>query len=190
MTKSLAGQTQKTIGVSGGLRTGTVVSVNAVGAVMVSINGASNGPMACLASYQPRVGDDVSVLRQDSSWLVLGPATSSQGNASTSVWTPASLINNFTNRGAGFPIVSYRINSDGEIRVVGQALSGVTVTSGTVMFNLPVGFRPVTEIVGPGNANVSSLLLFSAGVDGGFRIFGTWTNTQIIEVNFSGPLNL
>jgi hypothetical protein len=56
------------------MRTAVVSSVLAAGGVMVSMNGAVVGPYAVVGSYAPAVGDTVSVIRQDATWLVLGPS--------------------------------------------------------------------------------------------------------------------
>lgn len=55
-----------------GLRLGTISSVLASGCVMVAMNGGVVGPYATLTSYTGAVGDTVAVMRQDSTWLVLG----------------------------------------------------------------------------------------------------------------------
>lgn len=55
-----------------GLRLGVVSSVLASGCVMVNMNGGVVGPYATLTSYTATVNDTVAVMRQDSTWLVLG----------------------------------------------------------------------------------------------------------------------
>lgn len=54
-----------------GLRLGTVASSSSAG-VMVSVSGGLVGPAATVSSYIPAVGDTVAIVRQDSSWLILG----------------------------------------------------------------------------------------------------------------------
>jgi hypothetical protein len=54
------------------LRTAVVASVLASGCVMVTMNGATVGPIATLTSYTGVVSDVVAVMRADSTWLVLG----------------------------------------------------------------------------------------------------------------------
>jgi Mn-containing catalase len=72
VTTRLAHQTQKTAGISNGMRTATVAAV--VGSVVtISVAGGSfSSGVGFLASYAPTVGDVVAVFRQDSSWLILG----------------------------------------------------------------------------------------------------------------------
>lgn len=56
-----------------GLRLATVTSVLGSGCVMVNMNGGVVGPYATLTSYTgAAAGDTVAVMRQDSTWLVLG----------------------------------------------------------------------------------------------------------------------
>lgn len=64
-------------GQTSGVRTAVVSAVDPLGrGVQVTINGTvvpnSTSYLNCLSSYYPRVGDTVSILRQDASWLVLG----------------------------------------------------------------------------------------------------------------------
>lgn len=55
-----------------GLRTATVASVLGTGCVMVRMNGALVGPYCTMTHYTATVGDLVALMRQDSTWLVLG----------------------------------------------------------------------------------------------------------------------
>lgn len=86
-----------------GLRLGTVVSSSSAG-VMVSVSGGTVGPAATVSSYSPAVGDTVAIIRQDSSWLVLGGSApvpnglaSIQGTGSgQTIGAGNTLINNTT----------------------------------------------------------------------------------------------
>jgi hypothetical protein len=73
----LASQTQKSIGISNGMRTASIAAVSG-GVVTLAISGGlvSSG-VGVLKSYTPVVGDTVAVFRQDSSWLVLGSIAAS-----------------------------------------------------------------------------------------------------------------
>lgn len=72
MTTKLAHQTQKTAGISNGMRTATVTAVSGT-AVTISVSGGEfTAGVGVLGSYSPSVGDVVTVFRQDSSWSVLG----------------------------------------------------------------------------------------------------------------------
>lgn len=70
MTTKLAHQTQKTAGISNGMRTATVTAISPL---TISVSGGEfSSGVGTLGSYLPKVGDVVAVFRQDSSWLVLG----------------------------------------------------------------------------------------------------------------------
>jgi hypothetical protein len=73
MAKDFAEATDARAGTGlSGLRSGVVSSVLASGCVMVAMNGGVVGPYATLTSYTGAVGDTVAMMRQDSTWLVLG----------------------------------------------------------------------------------------------------------------------
>jgi hypothetical protein len=97
------------------MRVGTITSV---APVIVDVQGTSM-PGHCLSSYTPLVGDIVSVLRQDQTWLVLG-RTSSADSTST---------------GPNFQA--------GEIVL---SPSAATSASGTVTFARPFTSAPVVTV--------------------------------------------
>lgn len=76
------------------------------------------------------------------------------------LWRPMTLQNGWANRGAGFPPAQYRMLSNGNVQYV-LNVTGGTTTSGTVIANLPVGFRPPYEIPLSGLAH--GLAIGSAG---------------------------
>jgi hypothetical protein len=100
------------------------------------------------------------------------------------VWNTLTLANNFTNRGGLFPALAYRrVPSPAySVQIVGQIVSGVTVASGTQIATLPVGYRPISEWTIPINGNSQALILV-IGTDGSIKIFGTWVNGSIIQIN-------
>jgi hypothetical protein len=61
-------------------------------------------------------------------------------------WVPATLVNGWTNFGAPYETVSYMIDTLGFIHLKGVASAG-TKTGGTIIFTLPVGFRPNAKIM-------------------------------------------
>lgn len=75
MTTRLAHQTQKTAGISNGMRTATITAVVSGNPTLSIAGGLISSGVGVLASYTPVVGDVVAVFRQDSSWLVLGKVT-------------------------------------------------------------------------------------------------------------------
>ena len=67
---TLATATAAAIGPSGGLRIGVISATG--GRIVVDIAGAAVTTAGRLASYQPAKGDTVAILRQESTWLILG----------------------------------------------------------------------------------------------------------------------
>ncbi|MGG2024207.1 hypothetical protein AB1282_00215 [Gottfriedia sp. S16(2024)] len=62
----------------------------------------------------------------------------------TTAWTNLTLQNSWVNSGGTYPNASYRLNALGEVELRGSIKSG-TVTSGTTIATLPVGFRPTHD---------------------------------------------
>lgn len=159
MVSRLPKQVQTTAGIPNGLRAATVASVVA-GGVMIKINGATLGPYAWISPYTPLVGDVVSVFRQDSSWVVLGPLVTRQpgygqigpvgGNGATSAsTTPVAVTSaaSITFARAGAPLLIQQ-----------QAGAFVSVAN--------------------------------TGVDFGVRIFGTgYDVTTWVAAQFFNPIN-
>jgi hypothetical protein len=59
----------------------------------------------------------------------------------TGTWSTPTLQNSWVNYGGNYPTLQYTKAADGVVTVRGLVKSGVT-TSGTVIANLPVGYRP------------------------------------------------
>lgn len=142
MGRDLAQATDARAGqVLNAMRTAVVSSVLAAGGVMVSMNGSVVGPYAVVGSYAPAVGDTVSVIRQDASWLVLGPSgmPTVAGGQQT-----LPLLAGWTSTG---------LNSVGLISLGGRPgalwvanLACGTKVDGTVMGTIPTGLRPRTSL--------------------------------------------
>lgn len=190
MTKrTLASQTQQSIGVSASLRTGVVRAVTTSGAVTLAVNGATVGPVPTLGSYVPKVGDSVSFIVQDQQWLVLGPATSAQAaTAPLTSWQSATLLNGFTNRGAGWVKAGWRLTAEQELRVVGEIVSGATTTSGTQLWQLPSTVWPVAGLSFPVVVQTGVTALCEVETDGRVRLFGSWAVSNIVAIDGLIPL--
>lgn len=122
------------------MRTAVVSSVLAAGGVMVSMNGSVVGPYAVVGSYAPAVGDTVSVIRQDATWLVLGPSGMPTVAGGQQVMT---LLVGWT----------ATLNSVGLISLGGRpaAIWVANMTCGTkadatTMATIPAGLRPKTSL--------------------------------------------
>lgn len=97
-------------------------------------------------------------------------------------WHNFSLGNGWTNRGAGFPSFAYRkVAAPAEsIQIVGQMNTG-TVTDGTTIATLPVGYRPITQhlIVARDAANSSAYL--AVNTSGSIQIFDA-AGSSVLQV--------
>lgn len=71
-------------------------------------------------------------------------------------WHDVVFQNGWTNLGSGFSNVQYRKEPDGTIRLRGYGKAG-TKTNGTVLFQLPAGYRPPAKknLVGSADATIS-----------------------------------
>lgn len=114
------------------------------------------------------------------------------GSAET--WHGLSLLNSFTNRGAGYPNLSYRrvAGVANTVQLVGQIVTpGSAPGSGTQIATLPSGYRPTTEI--PGCAYIGSAptpLACIVGTDGSIKLFGTMAGSTALGINMFIPLDL
>jgi hypothetical protein len=135
------------------MRTAVVSSVLAAGGVMVSMNGAVVGPYAVVGSYAPAVGDTVSVIRQDATWLVLGPS----GMPTVAAGQQALPL-----------LVGWvaSLNSVGLISLGGRPsalwvanMTCGTKADGTTMGTIPAGLRPRTSL----NVNAIADVTVAAG---------------------------
>lgn len=66
--------------------------------------------------------------------------------------------NGFTDRGAGYAPVQYRLTAKNEVQIVGSAQTG-TVAAGTIIFTLPVGYRPTRIIQMPIQGNAGDAVI-------------------------------
>jgi hypothetical protein len=164
------------------MRTATVAAVSG-SAVTLSINGGTfSAGVGVLTSYAPVVGDSVAVFRQDSSWLILGPASAANG------WTRFSGLgyqNGWSDRGTGFPFGAYRRTSWG-VQLVGQITNGAIQAAGAaIVAGLPRPPGEVAGMVAEQGASRPGLHVDSSGV---LRIFDSST-TGIMQFSCSYPLD-
>lgn len=110
-------------------------------------------------------------------------------------WNAATLGSGWTNRGTGFPNVSYRLapSPANSLQLAGEAQSG-TVTNGTTLFTLPAGWRPATEqIIVCGystGTNIARLQINTSGAVNIFNAGATAGIAGIIQINNIVPLDL
>lgn len=108
-------------------------------------------------------------------------------------WHNAALQNLFTNRGAGFPLLSYRrvASPAACVQIIGEITSGTTVVSNTTLTNVPVGYRPTTEQGFPViNDSGNTFLWVSALPNGDVALHGTWANGNNVRINGMISLDL
>lgn len=94
-------------------------------------------------------------------------------NTNPEEWTNASLQNGWTNV-AGFAAVGYYMRPDGFVALRGVSAAG-TVADDTLLFTLPVGYRPLSEaLVAIGIYNGASYQVgfLRIETDGQVRIYG------------------
>jgi hypothetical protein len=121
---------QKTAGIPNGMRTATVVAVSGSKITISLTGGQFSSGVGVITSYAPRVGDSVAVFRQDSSWLILGPASPVNG------WQAMKDLgyqNGWSDQAPGSaPIGQYRVTAL-DVKLVGQLTIGTTPGSGQVI---------------------------------------------------------
>lgn len=141
MATKLPHQVQKAAGISNGMRMATVTAVTSTGISLAVSGGDVASGVGVLTSYAPRVGDQVAVFRQDSSWLALGPTTAAPA---WQAMADLGYLNSWADRGAGFPIGQYRVTAT-EVQLIGELSIGSTPLSGqAIVTGLP---SPPTEVV-------------------------------------------
>ena len=77
--------------------------------------------------------------------VMFTPSTYGSGAQEDSDWVDLTLLNSWVNFGTGHPPAQYRLLG-GVVYIKGVIKSG-TVTSGTVLANLPVGCRPLENLI-------------------------------------------
>lgn len=134
-----------------GLRMGAVASIATTGGVMCTINGANVGPFACVSSYQPKIGDEVAIFRQDSTWLVLGISAKPTASGTltsmplTAGWSSAGLNSLSLVSKGGRSFASWQ-----------ATMFAGTKTDGTTLANIPAGYIPVSGIDITVNVNITA----------------------------------
>lgn len=129
MSTKLAHQTQKSAGISNGMRTATIAAVSG-SAITISVSGGEfTAGVGVVTSYAPIVGDVVAVFRQDSSWLILGPTSEVNG------WHRFSDLGyqgGWSDRGATYPPGQWRVTAS-EVQIIGQITNAGIAGSGSII---------------------------------------------------------
>lgn len=61
------------------------------------------------------------------------------------VWSLPTLLNSWSDYGSGYRGARFRISTVNEVQIQGMVASGTT-TTGTAIFTLPTGYRPVETL--------------------------------------------
>lgn len=106
-------------------------------------------------------------------------------------WTPMTLLNGWTNSGGVQVPAQYRLVSSppNSLQIVGDIAAG-TITDGTIITNLPDGYRPdhsVSFPMGVNPTNRAGLMREEPG--GNIVIFGLTAGTTTIYFNTIIPLD-
>ena len=120
-------------------------------------------------------------------------AFNSNGNGTPEVWTGGGLGNGWTNRPGAFAPFSYRrvAAPANSIQIVGEIVPG-TLTDGTVIANLPAGYRPLHPQLFSGRLGTASrICAFVLGTNGDIQIFdAAGTGTTLVQIYGGQPLPL
>jgi len=183
VTTKLAHQTQKAAGIPNGMRTATVTAVSG-SAVTISVAGGQfSSGVGVVTSYAPIVGDTVAVFRQDSSWLILGPASAVNG---WHLFSDLGYQNGWTDRGVGYPFGQYRVTAS-EVQLIGQITNPSIVTNGSIIVT---GIPATPGEVGGMVASQASTTRPDLHVDsaGALRIYNV-TASGLLQFSCSYPLD-
>jgi len=173
VTTRLAHQTQKTVGIPNGMRTATVTAVSGSAVTISVAGGRFTAGVGVLTSYAPLVGDTVAVFRQDSSWLILGPASPANS------WHSMAALGyqtGWTDRGTGFPIGQYRQTAS-VVQLVGQITNAAIVGGGSII---------VSGVPAP-PGEVSGMICSQAGTRPNLRVDSNG-NLRLDNATVSGTL--
>lgn len=112
-----------------------------------------------------------------------GVKAGAPGTTNVETWHGATLVNGWTNRGSGFPAFSYRKvpSPAASIQIVGQIVPG-TLTDGTTVTTLPVGYRPTTPEMWVARKGASAQAWFELNTDGTIKIFDA-AGSSLIQSN-------
>jgi hypothetical protein len=98
-------------------------------------------------------------------------------------WINATLLNGWGNQGSTLQVASFRKTELGEVQCRGEIFGG-TLTGGTVIFYLPVGYRPskilqrvVANAVSDGSATYAAIL--EINTDGRVVVWKVFTNNRL-----------
>jgi hypothetical protein len=104
-------------------------------------------------------------------------------------WTKATLVNAWTNRAGAFPNMQFRIGpTSNRVEVAGEIVPG-TLTDGTTIFTLPVGYRPPYEYLLIARDAANAVCYLQVNADGTVKIFDAAGSTLVQVMPQTFPLD-
>lgn len=105
-----------------------------------------------LAADRPTLDPREPSFDLDAKKMWIGTATGNQGIVSSAptlaTWISPTLLNSWVNLGAGYATAGYKKDDLGNVEIKGTIRNG-TATSGTTLFVLPAGYRPLEIMLRP-----------------------------------------
>lgn len=97
-----------------------------------------------------------------------------------SAWTAPTLLNGWSNTGGANNVAQYIIDAGGFVHIRGQ-ITGGTTTDGTIIFTLPIGYRPPATVGMPCGAGTTTATfgLLSIDASGNVKIFSVTGNLNL-----------
>ena len=107
-----------------------------------------------------------------------------KANKAQEAWIAPTLLNGWINFGSGYETAGYYKDEFGVVHLKGLIRTGTT-TAGTILFTLPVGYRPTlsTFFVNANSARLEStqISIESNGNVLGYGLNATWTSLEQIS---------
>lgn len=111
------------------------------------------------------------------------------GDRPNLAWVKPTLQNLWTNRAGAFPNMQYRIGpTSHRVEMIGQIVPG-TLADGTVLFNLPVGFRPVWQVILLATDAANAVCRIIVETNGDVKIFDAAGSTLVQIPLLSFPVD-
>jgi hypothetical protein len=105
-------------------------------------------------------------------------------NGASTAWVAATLINSWTNFGAPYQTARYRKLRNGQVELQGLVASGAV---GTVVLQLPAGFRPAAQLPFAVIANANAAARIDVDASGNVTCTGlaAGANTAYLSINIT-----
>lgn len=177
-----------------------VVSYGASGLYTQALAGALNFAPALFSSNVVQLSSDAfgelvlnspnPTAGQSPSLFTVAPGTNTEES-----WHSMNLVNGWANRGGTFVTAQYRrvASPPNDVRIIGD-VSGGTITNGTILATLPVGYQPASAqsvgVQGALGTTAHSALdpVIEAETNGQLKLFNVGAGTT--SISFNGSISL